>query len=77
MALVQSLGKSKNSGHFHAVREAIGTPMNFDPNCVYCPGSHGVSGEIAHRMRQQRAVSAVHITRFAVSGGAPNASAGQ
>jgi hypothetical protein len=45
MALVQSLGKSKNSGHFHAVREAIGTPMNFDPNCVYCPGSHGVSGD--------------------------------
>jgi hypothetical protein len=52
--------------------------MNFDANYVFIARLQGVSGEIAHRMRQtERAGSAVHITRFAVSGGGPNASAGR
>jgi len=49
--------------------------MNFDANYVFIPGCQGVSGEIAHRIRQQRGQDLLRITRFAVSGGGPNASA--
>jgi hypothetical protein len=49
---VKSLGKTLDT--LGRVREDIAARMSFDTNYVYCPGSQGVSGEIAHRMRQQR-----------------------
>ncbi|MCU1306069.1 MAG: hypothetical protein JWN45_764 [Acidobacteriaceae bacterium] len=47
--------KIKNSSHFPAVREDIGTRMNLDANYVFiCPGAKVSVAKIAHGVRQQR-----------------------
>lgn len=74
----KSLGKSKTLWKLLGrAREDIAARINFAKIMFYCRGCQGVSGKLAHRIRHQRAGSAVRITRFAVSGGASNASAGR